>query len=387
MGFLEKIFGQPEKNYTLEESIEAIKNELNKIESTNNDEMFKISNQIYPALRDLQHLIEEFHKKDVPGHAKSSANVKDRFCSMAVRQLLLIKPPDKANTETFLKAASNIIETLGGLTHRQIMHINFFFKEDFRPIAKKINEINSMLSMKDNSTDHKKAVSYYNRINILEENKKKLLEEKRGLEENMKELEKIHEETFLHTFEKPDRSALYTAENRLKIIRQEIDSVLSVQKLLKKYVHRTNTKDVIIEAYIESPSSAILLDRDLTVLEVIKNALKMLEERKIDLDTPKKKLDIIFEKADYLREKRRELEEAAKAVEFEKERFEKISRDIVEKEINRKRQIENMEAEINKCKKAIESCSSELRAINEELPRLQADLRLLASRILNTNVT
>ena len=387
MGFFGKIFGSaPVKEYRLDEAMVIIERESEANRSKNSEELYQTALKIYTEMSQLASDIDEFSRKETPELAKSSANVKERFCSLSTRQLNSAVKPDHNNPAEFIRFARSLFDSLGGLTQRQMIHINFFFKEDFKPVAKKINEINTLLQPAQEGDDHAKALSLYRKMKHLEEQKKALDESVLTNEENLKKLEsRRHDLPVLS--QQPGSHELDRAENKLKAIRQEIDSTLAIQKLLKKYAYSENLKDPLLEIYVESPSRAILDDGELKIIDYTKKAAELVTAGKIETDIPEKKINAVAGGGQFLSAKRGELIEANKMATAARERFNDEKERFEASIKNRTNILAEIDGEIKDLNKITEAERSRDEEVPREVARTRAELCMLASKLLGATVS
>lgn len=385
MGLFDRVFGKPKtKSYSLDDAIKIIENELHSLQSTNKEEQYRIAMQVHSEVEKLYSLIGDFGRKPVPDMAKSSANVKERFCSISIKQINSLPEPSSNEPWKYLQSAQNILNSLGGLTQRQIIHINFFFKDDFSQAGHKINEINTLLNIKQKGNEHAKSVSMYQKINSITSRKKELSQ---SILQNQEKLEKLElEKNNLPKFmEHIDTHDLEEAEKNLKTLRQEIDSFLGVQKLLKKYTYEAELKDNLLELYIESPNRAILEDENLRILDFVKSAALLVKEGKINEEL--NKTDTILASADYLGRVREELTKAIELVKKEQKTI-REKRDTFEQQLKEHNNIlAHFEGEIKDVTRSIEAEKEEEDAISKEQARTYSELCMLASKLLNASVS
>jgi len=380
MGFLD-VFRAKEKRYPLHEAMEIIEKELERLDKENLEQANRDAMMVESEIRQLLVLIDEFSRKPTPELGKSSENVKERFCLLSRKQLASLGTPDKSRPQEFLRAVRSALDSLGGLTQRQVLHINFFFKEDFKPAGKKINEISSIISGAAGVTDHHKAVEMNMKLASMQ-NQKKLVEN--SIAAGEAELRSIGSRSMPELPHHPDTNSLNAAESKVSSKRQEIDSFLSVQKTLKKYLYISEAREPVVESYIESPSSALLADENLSVLGHLSRASELAKAGKIEND---RKLDIIVSAAPYLRKSREELAGMLKNHELEKKKYfgelESFESSIKE----RANILSDRENETKMLEKTIKSEKEELDTLSREIDRTSAELLLLVSGILDANVT
>ncbi len=387
MGLFDRIFGKPKPtNYNLEEAMKLIESELQALQSTNKEEQYRTAMQVHSEVEKLYSLIGDFSRKAVPDMAKSSANVKERFCSISIKQINSLPEPASDEPWKYLQSVQNVLNSLGGLTQRQIIHINFFFKADFSQAVHKINEINTLLNLKQKGNEHVKSVTMYQKIKGIENRRKEISE---SFSRNQEKLEKLVEQkSNLPKFvERIDTHELEAAEKNLKTVRQEIDSFLGIQKLLKKYAYEAELKDNLLEIYIESPNHAILEDENLRILDYVRSAALMAKEGKINEDMPEKKTDTILASADYLHRKRQELIKAIELVKTEQKAL-REKRDTFEEQLKEHNNLlAHFEGEIKDIARSIQTEKEEEGALSKELAHTYSELCMLASKLLNANVS
>ena len=369
MGLFDRIFGQPKpKTYSLDEAIKIIENELHSLQSANKEEQYRTAMQVHSEMEKLYSLIGDFSRKDVPAFAKSSANVKERFCSISIRQINSLPEPSGDEPWKYLQSTQNVLNSLGGLTQRQI------------------NEINALLSLRQKGHEHMKSVEMYKKIKGGEKRKKELSESILHNQEKFKKLnqQKSNMPKFV---EHIDTHNLEAAEKDLKTVRQDIDSFLGIQKLLKKYAYEAELKDNLLEIYIESPNHAILEDENLRILDYVRSAALLIKEGKINENLPEKKTDTILASADYLHRKREELIKAIELVKTEQKTL-RGKRDTFEEQLKEHNNLlAHFEGEIKDVTRVIEREKEEEGALSKELAHTYSELCMLASKLLNANVS
>lgn len=368
-------FGQKQKTYAIDEAASLIKQQLDETQSKNKSQMLFAAERLRSELRQLHHIIKEFAAAEVPETAKRSGNVKDRFCSVALRQLADM-PQDPS---ALLEAAGSMLNTLGGLTQRQMMHINIFFREGFAPIARKMKEIERLMPEQSDS-GHRRAFMLYQKLGSLEAKIRETGASISKLEEKRAGLSRHLDGEKNKAFQEPDDKKLKEARKALQEARQDIDSFLPVQKLLKKYIYATKIKDRLLEMYINSPSSAILLDGDLSIVEHVDAASKIfpkLNERKRDAIINGRRL--LEEKRAVLEQAmKKENEEAAKYLE-ERERY---SRLVTE----RQKKISSIENELREVSRRVEEITPERKELQDEVIKTRGEFCMIASKLVGAEV-
>ena len=382
MGFLDFLRKPQAKEYSLEEAMGIIEKEVASIKSKNLEKLYQDALKVTWEIRQLAQLIEEFSGKPANELGRSSEGVKERFCALSQKQLASLSAPEKENPYEFLRAARLVVGNLGGLTQRQVVHINFFFKEDFRHVGKKINEINLLLTQEGGETEQERALSLYGKLAQLEEQKRSSEQSIVTGREKLGELED-RRHTLPELAAPPDTQGLDAAEAQLSAIKQEIDSFLAIQKTLKKYAYVAESKDHLLNAYIESPSNALLQDSDLKIADFAKAASEFAGEGKIESD---KKLAVIADSLGYLKSKRAELMHAAEEAVTEREKY-AAAAEVFEASIkDRTNRMAEIEGELKEVEKSIRSEKDAVQRIGREITDARAELLMLASKILGDAV-
>src|SRR3989338_8037756 len=178
-----------EKELTLEHALKRIENDAGKHEKETLDIACRLSGKAHSEFHALCALLENFEKADVQEkRARASKSVKDRFCAYAKSQIRSLGKPEKnmEDIRDFVNEASGIINSLGGLTPKQMMHIKFFFAEDMRPVSAKIVEINALLDEAKKLASGKKSYSEIKKMLERTEELGNAIKENTGSIENSK---------------------------------------------------------------------------------------------------------------------------------------------------------------------------------------------------------
>jgi len=154
MGLLDRLRNSFRKEETVKE-VELSLDEIiaradKKIEEAESEAVAKAYESVEKTAKELEALsvlIDNLEKLSPEGVMQAPKAVKKRFCSYSKNQIASIKTPPKelAAIKEFLNRTYTTVHNLGGLTQKQIMHIEFFFKEDFRPVIKKSREISDII--------------------------------------------------------------------------------------------------------------------------------------------------------------------------------------------------------------------------------------------------
>ena len=366
-------FGK-KKTYAIAEAAEIIKKQIEIAQEKNKSQTEAAEKRLREELGQLRRIVDEFAAKPTPELARRSENVKERFCSVAARQL------ENMPQDSLIQWTGSLMNSLGGLTQRQMLHINIFFREDFAPIAKKMREIEGLLAL-DNNNDYSRAYALYQKMASAEAKGKELesisgeLEKRKTLacQRLDAEREKTHAE--------PGSEAIEKAKRAVQETRQEIDSFLPVQKLLKKYAYAKQLREPLIEAYISSPSSALLLDKDIEIIGHISEASKTFSE----LNEAKKGAilggkEFLFRSRKALENSMKEYDKEAKDYMEEKERHGRL---LAEKQ----RVIMSLESELKDAARDMEEAASERKESTNEAIKSRLEFAALASKLLDADVS
>ena len=270
-----------------------------------------------------------------------------------------------------------LINGLGGLTERQLLHLGVIFTDEIQPIARKMKEINSLLDTKDASTSHRRAVALAAEISELESSSVALRQKTGELRKQLSQHETKKtsiEVTDAHT----DNSSMLIAERKVQKAKQEIDSLLSVQKILRKYTHDKNLRDELIEAYIDSPSSALMRDEHFRIIRVLMDA------RSYD-DTGK--VESVVSREHELRTKRAELIEALRIADREKRDYEQRSTAAATRAMESRRKLTAVEIDARDAAKLLADAQETAARTDSALAAKKVELYMLASDILQAKIT
>ena len=379
------IFKKEKKTYTINEAAEMIQKQLDEIQSKNKNQMGDTAKRIRIELKQLEQLVKEFAAKETPEFAKRSENVKERFCTIAKKQLESLQQTDaeggiQLDPGELLRAAGDLLNNIGGLTQRQILHINVFFKTDFAPIGRKMKDIEQVLKIDSSGGDYSRAIMIHQKIASTE---KRIgdLDDASSLENKIKDLNHRHGEEEKLKITEPDNLHLARIRKSLEEIKQELNSFLPVQKLLKKYAYARQLKDPMIEEYINSPTSAILLDEDLKIIGYVDEASKMFSELN------ENKLDAILRGRLLLNEKRKELEKIMKKELDESARYDD-EKDVYDRAMSEKRgRVSAIEQEIKDVQKQLDELKEERKELENELATIRVEFCMLTGKLLGAEVS
>ncbi len=368
MGFLDRF--RKEQNYTLQQAMDIIARRLAEEEVKHSERNKETAKVVSQKFNELKELVMVFSKARTLNNHKGAEQIKDRFCSVTLSQIAALSGD--------IDGVRNTLNNLGGLTHKQIMYIKAFFEQDFQPVLRKTKEIQIILeNNRDETADYRKATRFYKKIIDLEEEKKRVHADRIVNQEKVENLKVKLGSVSSRTVGAVDESELGEARRRAASLRQEIDSFLSVQKLFKKYQHDHNIKDQLLDEYIKSPSSAILLDKNLRIIDLTKNAFSACKDT-----VPEKKVNTILEGSIYLRVVRDDLARALQAAELAEQKF-REQKSSAESALSEKQlAISDLESQIKNCNKIIEDAHQKYEEYNSEISKARADLCMLASSLV-----
>ncbi|HLC67643.1 MAG TPA: hypothetical protein VJI12_02050 [archaeon] len=375
MGFF-RMFKKEEKTYSLAEAVGIIEKESAEREASRRKEIYAVALRVNNELPPLALAIKEFSKKPAPPQARSSEKVRDRFCEIAVQQIAAMQPPSAAEPQEFLRAAHQLINGLGGLTERQLLHLGIFFQYDIQPVAKKMKEINNLLHTEAEG-NHKKVLALFDEIKALDATLNSTKRAAAELESALARHES-RKSSIITPSEHTDNSSLLVAERRLQRTRQEVDSLLAVQKFLRKYVHAKNLHDELIDEYLDSPSSALLHDEHFRIIKII------MEARAYD-DTGK--AESVISRENEVRARRTELGEAVKEVDREKQKYETASSHAASRAMEARRKLVAAESELRDASRSLAEEKEKLDILHSDITRKKTELMLLASSLLDAKIT
>ena len=401
MGLYKKLFGgggkiEP-KELPLEERIALLKKRadedreliLGKVES-NARKMLAAFGEVREVIIGMQ------GKEPAEKTARGSSAVKDRFCSVSLRQLdaLMrgsVNMSDVDEIENFLSGAKEITLSLGGITRQQMAHLAFFFEDDMKKVSRKIKEAESL----SNSTrlllkpllDYRKLQEGLEKRNMLEAEKARKLEglnEIRGKITSMEDSLKkpggndlpLHESETAKKLEKDIESA----EAALRQAETDAISYLPIGKPLRRYKYVTGSQDPLLDMYISDVKEAMLRDSELRIIGMLSDFLRINEKGRIE-DNDKKIAMIreIIENQDMLRAKRKSLIESKKGLAALRKEMDSIMAPLIKEKQESERsrvQAENMLKELRKQEAATHA---EMGDIEKELENQMREITRLAS--------
>lgn len=351
MGLFQRISGarSEKKELTLEEKAEKLRAEA---DATADGILEKSRSNCRKAQRisgEIERLIAGLQKKDIAEKtAKGSQSVKDRFCTVSLRQMtsVLSYKDDMGNAgeiEAFIDFMQNSMSNLGEITRQQTAHLSFFFEEDVKKISQKAKEINRLSA--ETRTLLKPLIDYRNiserlekirgleaekrrKSSELEELKNKILSgenslkeigEKSGAEEGLGDLERL-------------AATVKSAQAELDGAESDAASSLAIGKALRRYRYATGLDSPLINRYISEPKDALVADGGLEIIAVLKDLLRMNEKNATGDDA--RKVAVIrqlIENPDVLRNKRKAIVEKREVLERLKKEMGELLAPVVEK--------------------------------------------------------
>jgi len=407
MGFFDRIRNAFKKEETKEEvelSLEELISQLDKKIAEQESEIIEKSygniETIENELESLSQLIGSLEKLQPEGIMPGPKAVKERFCSYSKNQVASIKMPSKDLDEIreFLNKTYSIVHNLGGLTQRQIMHIEFFFKEDFRPIIKKSREISDMINetrgiMRSKNSGYEQVKNLHEKIKELDktrsEKNSKMAVISDGVERLKTENEKLSVDVSkidIGDFKKY-REEINALENEKNLIEQNIASFLSIEKLLKKLIHENETEDELLDMYTESPVKALLRDGEMKIMGFVKAALELHGKGSIDVDEKKiEKANNIINNIDHLKKQKKELLVAIEELEKKKGHMQNVIAPKIEEKKKLEGEKSRTESDMKKLQESLEKIPKELAGIEDQKKALKKKIADTASEIMGMNV-
>ena len=355
------------KKYFYENSEKREKELVSQINAIKNDIDFLVSG----VAQDLKVLKT---REIVEKRAKPSELVKNKFCE---KSLNIINDIEKKNISSiydsmlyndYMKKSIGKID----LSPKEVMHVKFFFSEDFSQIAKKINEILRKLDIINNILTSEFVVkkTYIEKSLLdIDSYEKNIINGNAVLEKLSTEFGELESKkrsiSFIDTSElRGLRSEIKHIDTRLSYLRQQVNSEFSgASRILKRIYHKDT--NVMIENYISSPYEAFMQDGDNKIRLVLLKALVMVKDGKADADKKTlDKIEILIEKLDELSQYREEIKKLDADMSSMKEKEQKISEN---ESANKKfeKEIKEIEHASLNCKKAEESARDKIKLGHE----------------------
>ncbi len=404
MNLIERIRGVFHKNeeaMPLEKALERVNAgiESHKREALHN--VYGRTEKIHSGLRELYGLLDAFEQAEVRDkRAKASESVKDRFCKYAKDQIIPLAKPEKdmEAVKAFIGEASAVMQSLGGLTPKQMMHIKFFFSDEIGPVSKKIAEINSLLEETHKLASPEKLGAFLRirktagRIEELDakikeslaaiEATKSMIETlKKGMESICAGISSIDTRNFSVA-----RDLISDAENRKSLAEQSADSYLAFGRALKKLKHEKNMNDTLLDAYIESPGKALLADEDLRIIRFMKSLIALHEKGGIDLEKRLGKAESVVNSAEYLKTMRLKIIAAEKELQERKKYFNDEIKPLIDKKEKLEKEKADSEVEMNGAAETAAKLKRDISHAEKEKSELLESLKAELSKELETRV-
>jgi hypothetical protein len=293
-----KLFGKKKTNTaSIEEAMKMEKNSFAKREEGVLEAAHNASINACDELQNLDELFKNLAKKEVTDElAKKQKALVDRFCAIGGEQISGMLAPEKNVKETkeFLEKCIQLTERLGKLSPREALRIKFFFEADFSKISEKVREINTI------TKNGLESFAVLDKHKLYENTEAEIIATELNLEEKTNELEriesklsslneinqKLEKEVFntrneMSGYEQKENE-IEKKEKSISATKQEIDTYISVNRLLKRLKHDSFMNDELLDLYIQSPSSALMKDEKLRIMDFIKEALTLpIEDRRL----------------------------------------------------------------------------------------------------------
>lgn len=354
--------------------------------------------QIYSEIQALRGLISAFKNiKIEEKKAKASNDVKDRFCAYSEKQLSAIGKPEKdlAGILEFLDKTERTFASLGGLTPKQVMHIGFFFKRDVSEISRKTVIIGDLVLKAKKSMhmldEYENFYRVRKEIESLEQKASTMESEKRSTHNSLellgadaRKIENDIDGIDMTELSKVEREHA-ELESTKSMIEQELLSYLSVEKILRKLKHHKNLTDSMLDAYIRSPSAALIEDNGLRIFHFIEQAISLASRLEFD-EKSMLKLNRILERKDYIKEKRKELVKLAQDSHLKKKKLNDTKRIIDERRKNLEMSKDSIEARLSNNRKTLERINRELGDIRKNTEVSKNELKAIAGRLTSSEL-
>ncbi len=295
MGFLERFKGK--KKISIEEALQKEQHALASREEKVLKFAYNSAMNICDTLQELRDMFTELSKKEVrEERLKNQKALVDRFCSVGGEQIATLTLPEKnvAETKNFIERCHNLTKELGKLSPKEALRIKFFFEQDFSLISQKVKYIETVcskskekFSLLEKHDELKKTEEEMNRMKAEQQVMQKQLasfnatvkEKERLINETEKELLKTENDT--KGYEENEKNVT-KKERTAMLLRQEIDSYLSISRLFKRLRHDNKLYDELLDKYIQNPSDALLKDEKLRICDFVAEALTLpIEDRKL----------------------------------------------------------------------------------------------------------
>lgn len=248
-------------------------------------------------LAELKDLLHALSKKEITEErVKNQKAIVDRYVAISNEQIKHIQLPEKSidDVKAFIKKCEDLVEQMARVSPREALRMKFFFEEDFSKISQKLKNVENTIrsvrekfSLVDKHYDLRNLDKEEGALNVktrslddkIDTEKNKLEALSKTLKEN--ELQRLKTQNEISRFEEQEK-LLDHKRARLSQLRQDTDNYLSIYRLLKKYKHDRFAEDVLLEQYIQSPSSALIKDEKLRIFDIITEALTLpIEDKKL----------------------------------------------------------------------------------------------------------
>ncbi|MFH0837551.1 MAG: hypothetical protein V1870_05455 [Candidatus Aenigmatarchaeota archaeon] len=323
---LKKIFAKEKVSETITMDYERLKHYFyENIQSKERADIVEARlarDDIMTVIKDLIVVMDSLGKKEIPEkRAKSSELVKNKFVEKSISLFNRMQEIEKinisgyANIEELAETAKKYANKID-LSPKEVMHIKFFFSEEFSEIAKLMSIIYKKIEKLEqivvgDFAKQKKRIekcissieSYENGIREGEGQIKELTNDLNSLEKKRKDV------SFTDLDEYGDvRTNIKNIDTRLSYLRQQISSVFgAVTRILKRAYH--NKEDELISEYINSPYDAYMVDRDNKIRNLLIKTLIMTKDNELDIDKKSlSKIEEVLEKLDELNQYRKEID-------------------------------------------------------------------------------
>ena len=300
---LKKLFGGRKEE--IKEETVSLDNLINFMKEKNREEIKEIEDEskrfrekIRSGFKELSKMLDDFKKIEARDDlSKASVAAKNNFCDRAINILSKMPP---VTSDEFVGEAYKIIDEINNTTPRQMMHMDFFFRDNVEKIVSKIKEIKQTLD------EYQEFLS----TNILSDIEKlrheissvKKSESKIGyIEMNIKSIENDLNE-LKEREQKQSENIPYVDREKINELKRELNEITEskkeleqrietsfggIKKLLKKFAYDVKDKhrQNLINSYIASSSNSFFVkDKGLEIKEILKEIKSLIEDKKIEAD-------------------------------------------------------------------------------------------------------
>ena len=256
----------------------------------------------------LERLLAEMKSEEKPDYSNV---VKNRFCDRSLEIISQLDKPDSRDYESltkFLDDARRTINSIGELNIKELRHL-YSFKAGMDKIASQIklivrscDRLESLLA----SEQLKKYDRIEKKIALIDDSSRQIEGMLRQIELTEQEIrsaesavarKRLQLEEHMRREEFLNMDIISAEINRCRkerdIIKQKIVTELGgMDRIAKKFQHKTASGDQLLKDYIKDPEEAFLKDEDMRIRAILSSLVNMINMKKIELE--KKEADKVF---------------------------------------------------------------------------------------------